>query len=217
MELLLQNRIAGAISLDAKKTAVLGIHWQVDAVKPEGAFGPLFAARVEQTGVLRRTAQLFAAARGVGMTIIYVNVCYWPGHTDLIRNNALFNTAAETNAFLRNTPGVAVVAELAPQAGDFVIEHSRTSAFYGSDLLTILRSRRIETIITTGVATNVAVDHTVRDAAQLGYDTVLLEDCCCTSDPAYHEAGLMSLRVIATWILKAEDVTAAIAARGGLV
>ena len=78
------------------------------------------------------------------------------------------------------------------------------SVFHGSDLQSILIGHGIDTVAVTGVATNVAVDHSVRDAAQLGYRTLLIEDCCCSSDPSYHEASLKSLRVIATNILTSE-------------
>src|SRR5205823_4031086 len=58
------------------------------------------------------------------------------------------------------------------------------------------------------VFVNVAVDHTTRDAAQYGYRTVLIEDCCCSSDPAYHDAALKSLRIIATNVVKADEFMA---------
>jgi nicotinamidase-related amidase len=217
VELILENGV-GAAKVEPQRTAVLAVHWQVDAVKADGAFGPIFARTVEEAGVIPRTARVLAAARAARSPVIYVNVCFWPGHTDLVRNNALFNTVWEKKGFVRGTRGVEVIPELAPQPGDYVIEHSRISAFHGNDILMILRARGIETVAITGVATNVAIDHTVRDAAQLGFNTVLLEDCCCSSSPAYQEAALMSLRVIATKIVDASRFRAALGgASGGTV
>jgi biuret amidohydrolase len=210
MEGLLENRIREFGPMDPKRTAVLGVHWQVDVIAPDGVFGHIFAPVVSASGVVPRTAAVFDAARRAGALVIYVNVRYGPGYVGLARNNALFNTVVEKNGFIRGTPGVEVVADLKPQDADAVVEHSRISAFHGTDLLNILIGRGIETIAVTGVATNVAVDHTVRDAVQLGFRTYLLDDCCSSSDRAHHDAALMSLHVLATGVVKAQDFIAAL-------
>lgn len=210
MKGLLEHRVTGLARLNPKRTAVLAVHWQIDAVKPEGILGPVFGEMVAQTGVIGRTVEVLAAARAAGMSVIYVNVCYWPGHVDLIRNNALFNAVAEKGGFVRGSKGSMIIPEMTPVPGDFIIEHSRISCFHGTDLATLLTSRDIETVVVTGIATNVAVDHTVRDAAQLGYNVILLEDCCCSSSPAHHDAALMTLRVLATEVTQADKFIAAI-------
>lgn len=203
MELLLQNSI-GAGKLLADRTAILGIHWQIDAVKADGAFGPVFANTVAERGVIANTVRVFDTARRHGIPIIYVNVCFWPGLKDLVLNNALFNTVSRTNGFIRGTRGVEIIEELAPRPGDYVFEHSRISAFYGTDLVSTLTGLKIETLVFTGVATNVAVDHSIRDAAQLGYSTVVLSNCCCSSSQAYDDASLMTLKVLATQIIDSD-------------
>jgi len=205
MEKLLENRIRALGTIDPTQTAVLAVHWQVDVVAPHGVFGQVFAPAVTASGVIPRTAAVLAAARRAGACVVYVNVQYRPAYVGLVRNNALFNTVVEKKGFIRGTPGVAVIPELAPQPDDAVVTHSRISSFYGTDLLDILIGHGIDTIAVTGVATNVAVDHTIRDAVQYGFRTFLLEDCCCSSDRAYHDAALMTLRVLSTGVLKAQE------------
>lgn len=213
MEQILRNRISDLGNIDPTRVAVLAVHFQNDVLDPNGAFGPIFGNRAAGLGLVPRVASVLEAARTCGMTIVYVNVAYNPGHPEVLRNNALFRTAVERNAFVRGTRGSQVIDALKPGARDFVIEHGRISAFYGNDLEIILKSQRIETLIVTGVATNVAVDHTVRDAVQRGYDTVLLEDCCCSSDDAFHDASLLTLRALATHVLKANAFIAALSAK----
>lgn len=208
MEGLIENRIRDLGQLTAARTAVLAIHWQVDVVAPEGVFGRTFASTVKAAGVVPRTKSVLDAARAAGAMVAYVNVQYWPGYVGLVRNNALFGSVVEKKGFIRGTPGVAAIPELSPKPDDVVVEHSRISAFHGSDLLNILIGHGIETVAVTGVATNVAVDHTVRDAVQYGFRTILLEDCCCSSDPAHHEAALMTLRVLSTGVLKSAEFAA---------
>jgi nicotinamidase-related amidase len=206
MKGLIENQIRNLDGVVAHRTAVLAVHWQTDVVAPEGVFGKTFAQSVAAAGVIPRTAQLLDVARDVGAMVIYVNVQYWPDYVGHVRNNALFASVVQTKGFIRGTPGVQVIPQLAPKPGDAIVEHSRISSFYGSDLLNILIGNGIETVIVTGVATNVAIDHTVRDAVQYGYRTILVEDCCCSSDPAHHEAALMTMRVLSTAVLKTNDV-----------
>jgi biuret amidohydrolase len=206
MKGILENSVAAPVKLEGARTAVIGIHWQNDVLDPKGAFGPIFAGAVADSGVVGRTQKLFAAARAAGALIVYANVAYWPGHVGHVRNNAVFNTAAERNAFVRGSSGIGIAAAMAPSPGDVIIEHSRISAFYGSDLLSVLIGHDINTLVLTGIATNVAVDHTARDAAQYGFRTLLAEDCCFSSDPAHHEASLMSLRALTSGIFKAQDL-----------
>ncbi len=206
MERLLQNRVPSLSAIEARRTAVLGVHWQEDVVGARGDLGDVFAAYVTSTKIVPRTAAFFDAARKAGALIVFINVAFWPGHNGVIRNNGLFNTVTQRKtSFIRGSQGVAVLPAFGPAESDIIVEHSRISAFHGSDLLSVLIGHGIETVAITGVATNVAVDHTTRDAAQYGYRTILIEDCCCSSDPSYHDAALKSLRIIATNVVPAAE------------
>lgn len=212
MDRLLNSRVALLGDIDVKRTAIVGVHWQEDVVGLRGGdLGDVFADHVRSSKIVPRAVEFFNAARAAGALIVFVNVAFWPGHQGVIRNNGLFNAVTQRkNSFIRGSKGVEVLPEFGLHATDYVIEHSRISAFHGSDLISILIGNGIETVVVTGVATNVAVDHTTRDAAQYGYRTVLIEDCCCSSDPSYHEASIKSLRVLATHIVKADEFKGAL-------
>jgi nicotinamidase-related amidase len=217
MDPLLQNKVSSLEPIDPKRTAMIGVHWQEDVAgtSATGGLADVFAKNIASSNIIPRTARLFNAARKAGALVVFVNVAFWPGHTGLIANNALFNTVkARSTKFLRGSPGVEVLKEMEPASTDIIVEHSRISGFHGSDLQSVLIGHGIETVAITGVATNVAVDHTTRDAAQLGYRTILIEDCCCSSDASYHEASLKSLFIIATNIVRAEEFIAALNGNG---
>ncbi len=188
-------------ALDPKRTAVIALHWQVDVIEPKGAFGDVFAAAVRSSGVVPRTASLIADSRKAGCQIVYVNIVYRPGYSGIVRNNALFDRAVASKGFIQNTPGVEIVDALRPHPDDIVIDHHRSSAFFGSDLLTILIGRGIDTVAFSGIATNVAVDHSARDAMQYGFKTYFLSDCCFSSDPNHHEAALVTMRVLCSGVV----------------
>jgi ureidoacrylate peracid hydrolase len=75
-----------------------------------------------------------------------------------------------------------LIAEMKPQSGDIVVPKTRYSGFFNSTLDSTLRARGIRHLVFTGIATNVCVESTLRDAFHLEYFAVMLED-------ATHELG----------------------------
>jgi ureidoacrylate peracid hydrolase len=82
---------------------------------------------------------------------------------------------------------------VAPKEGDCIVTKHRYSAFIGTDLDLILRSKGITNILVTGVATNVCVESTARDGYHRDYNVILIEDCCGAYDNAEHAATLNNI------------------------
>ncbi len=80
-----------------------------------------------------------------------------------------------------------------PELGDIVITKPRYSAFIGTPLETVLRSKGIRTVIVVGLTTDVCVSSTARDAFQRDFDTITLADCAAEQTLARHESGLATL------------------------
>ncbi len=208
MKQLRENLIESGRKPLGRKSAVLAIHWQYDVVAPEGALSETFAKSVGERNVIPRTASLLDHARAADARIIYIIAQQEPKHSPHVANNALWNMVAKSDRFMKGTRGVEVIAELAPADQDVIMYHDRTSCFYGTSLLNYLVGNNIQDIYLTGVATNVAVDHTARDAAQFGFNTYLVEDCCASTDMRFHEAALLSLELLCTGVVQSNDVIA---------
>lgn len=193
-----------ARDISPSKTAVIAIHWQRDVLMPEGGFGQHFAEGARETGIIENMSRALASARELGMTVIYVNVAFNEDGSDVIANNPLFSHVLSTGAFVRNSFGTSIVDQLHPHPTDLVVEHNRISAFKGNILGSLLIERGIESLVVAGVATNVAVESTVRSAADDGYRVVVLKDCCSASDQAEHEASLRTMGIIATEVVDSE-------------
>lgn len=198
------------MELDRSSTAVIVVHYLVDVVKHEGAFGEFFAGMVDKTGVVSRTARVIQVARETGLPIVYLRICFRPGYSDLIANNALLTLVEQKGALVDGEPGAEIIGELTPEQGDVVVEHRRHSGFHGSDLKTVLNKNGINTLVVAGVATNVSVEATARHAVDLGYKVVVLEDCCTAASEAEHRASLGTLGLLTSAVATADEFVEAL-------
>lgn len=87
--------------------------------------------------------------------------------------------------------GAEFYAGFEPRAGELVITKHRYSAFIGTDLDLILRSKMIKSLIVTGVGTGMCVFHTLTVGFMLDYYITLVEDCAATTyGPDAHQEAV---------------------------
>jgi nicotinamidase-related amidase len=91
---------------------------------------------------------------------------------------------------IRGEAGHDIISELAPEAGEPVVDKTGKGAFYATDLGSILAHRHIDTLLVCGVTTEVCVHTTVREANDRGFRCVVLSDCCASYFPEFHETAL---------------------------
>jgi len=80
------------------------------------------------------------------------------------------------------------IDELQPEPGEVVIDKPGKGAFFATELDLILRTRGVTHLIVGGIATHVCVQSSLREAADRGYWSLVLEDCCASSVPELHHA-----------------------------
>ncbi|GAA4906812.1 nicotinamidase-related amidase [Actinomycetospora succinea] len=178
------------MELDPRTTAVVAVHMINDVVTHEGAFGQFFGEGVERGQIIRQVGRLLDAARTAGATPVYTRVVFKPGHPDLVVNCPLLGVVAQTGAVEDGKPGAEIVPELTPQPGEHVVDHQRLTGFHGTELDVLLRGKGIKTVVLAGVATNVSVEGTAREAVNLGYRTIVVSDACSAASDEAHQATL---------------------------
>ncbi len=108
---------------------------------------------------------------------------------------------------LAGTWGAQVVDELEPKKGDFVLEKRRYSAFQGTGLDQLLRKLEVDTLILTGVVTDICIQHTAADAFFKGYKIIVPEDCVEAINARRQKAALDYLkRVYGCKITRADEI-----------
>jgi len=162
--------------IDRARSAVLIMDFQQAIVG--------MVAAGEQAPLLERAQSVLAAARAV--TVVYVVIGFRPGYPEISPNNAAFGAVLKTGMFTLGDPKAEVHPGVAPEAGDLTVVKKRVSAFAGSDLEVVLRSKGVGTLVLMGIATSGVVLSTVRQAADADYQLVVLSDCCADRDPEVH-------------------------------
>jgi len=100
---------------------------------------------------------------------------------------------------------------LQPQAGDIVVAKPRYSGMFHSPLDSMLRARGIRTLVFTGVATNVCVESTLRDAFHLEYFSVMLEDATYQAGPSFiQQATAYNVETFFGWVSTANAFCASL-------
>ena len=191
-------------ALTAENTALLVIDMQADFVSKGGW--------VDQQGydisltarAIEPIRRLLEAARKVkGFTIIHTREGHRPDLSDLHENKRWRSQrmGAEIGSqgplgrlLVRGEKGWDIVPELYPEPGEIVIDKPGKGAFYATDLDAILRKKGIRNIIFTGVTTDCCVSTTLRDANDMGYECVTLEDCTGATIFANHESTLSTIQ-----------------------
>jgi len=160
-----------------EKTAMLVVDMQNDFVQ-EGA--PIEVPRAR--AMVPRLNRLLDICRAHKILVIYIHHVIRGGDIDAGRLADHHAAVRNNKALLAGTSGVEIYEALKPHFGDLVVAKPRYSAFYGTDLEAILRSKGIDTLIVGGTVTNVCCDSTTRDAFSRDYKVIFLSDGAATRD-----------------------------------
>lgn len=93
------------------------------------------------------------------------------------------------------TWGSDFIKELYPEGDEYIVPKRRHSGFAYTDLDLYLREENIDTVVVTGVWTNVCVRSTATDALARAYKVITLSDGCHSKTDEMHEYGLKDLSI----------------------
>ena len=197
--------------IDPVRTAVLALHWQVHVVKPEGFFGGMLAEPVARSGLVDRAARFHTSAETAGATLVFTRFTIPQDEGELVRNTEMMASVADAQeSFRPDSAGAQLVPEMAESA-KYVVDNQKLSGLAGNDLANSLRDKGIDTVLITGVATNLTVEQTARHASDLGFTTHVISDCVTAADETSHLSSLADLDLTTAGCRTAADALAGLA------
>src|ERR1700683_4586021 len=207
------------IEIDPAKSAIVVVDMQ-NAFASKG--GTLDIAGVDLSdaprvvGPIRRVLD---SARSLRMQIVYLQMAYKPdlsnaggphspnGYKELAMTLMRSKPELSGKLLTEGTWDSKIVDELAPQPGDLVVVKTRYSGFASTTLDSMLRMRGVQFLFFAGIATNVCVESTLRDAFFLDYWPILLSDGAMPAGSAsQHEATLFNVESFFGWTMQSAEL-----------
>ena len=202
------------IEIALEKSAVVVVDMQ-NAFAAKGGLLDLAGIDISGAGnVVRSIDKILSAARGAGVQVVYLQTGYKPdlsngggeSSPNPRKETALCLMRARPELkgqlLVEGTWDFEIVPELAPQPRDLVVLKTRYSGFAGTTLDSVLRAREIRYLFFVGIATNVCVESTLRDAYFHEYWPILVTDAAMQAGPpAAHEATIFNVESFFGWTL----------------
>jgi nicotinamidase-related amidase len=186
------------LQLDPKKTALVLIDFQ-------NAVLGMTSAPHTVDKVVENSVKLADTFRAKGAPIVYVRA-------DL---NDFMEFPVDQPYNLGDKPLPAVASQIATcagfQPGDILVTKRHWGAFAGTDLEQQLKSRGIDTVVLTGISTNIGVESTARQGTGLGFTFVLVEDACSSHNAEHHRFAVENIFPRLTRVRTTDEVLTAFA------
>jgi len=156
------------------RTALLNVDMQNCFVEGSPIAAP------EGLAVLERVNRLAAACRRAGILVIHASIVVRPDHSN-IGTLGDFSPFVKDGILDKGKESAALHKGLVIEPQDILLDKPRFGAFHGTDLELILRKRGIDTLIISGVATNVCCETTAREATVRDFKVIFLSDGTATA------------------------------------
>ena len=168
-----------------RSPALLVIDMCVGFTSPES---PLVC---ESDAVAEAIAKLLKVARGAGIPVIYTTVSY--GEYERRQLSVLLRKIPAALFCEEGSKWAEIDDRLTPLATEPVLTKVVASAFFGSNLATLLRSEGVDTVVVCGLSTSGCVRATVVDAAQSGFHAIVPREAVGDRLDSSHEASLFDI------------------------
>ncbi len=181
------------------KSALVSIDFINDIVHPSGKLAAKgYPTFIKEHDTFSRLVKVQSLFRSNGGNLIHVRIGFSPSFCELSESSPLLGRAKQYQALILGSWGTEFFDIVQPIPGESVIVKHRISSFYATNLDLLLRSKQIDTLYVAGVATDLAVESTVRDAHDRDYAVIVLDDCCAAANENDHQSALGIMSKIAT-------------------
>lgn len=193
------------MEIDPERTALVIVDPQVDFLSPESVVWDLVGGEVEKNRVVEHLVALKEAAERAGIPVLYSPHHYSDHEYGGWRHlNTIDKVMFERRMFDVSGQGAEFLPALAPAPDTIVLSpHKALSGFWANDIQLQLRQRDVQTIILAGMSANLCVESHLRDAAENGFDVIVVKDATAgageqATQAAYVNYGFIASEVVTT-------------------
>lgn len=150
-----------------------------------------FAIGADLDDVVAANRRLLDAARAGGVPVYFFTAAYRPDFKDA---GLVPRKQPGCKVLVLGSEAVEIDPRLGPRTDEPVIVKKAPSAFFGTNLDTMLRHEGVDTLIVTGVSTSACVRTTAVDGFSHGFPVLVPRECCGDRDVRAHEANLYDIQ-----------------------
>lgn len=213
------SRFGQQFDLDPDETALLVIDMQYASAHRETGLGRLLKERDDEASgsyrfdrieqlALPNIQRLLSVFRENQWCVVHItNGSELPDYSDLLPARRKFAESVGNTASNREHD---ILDELTPLPDEVRLNKRTMSAFNSTGIDHVLRAKGVRSVLACGVSTNSCVVGTARDAAEYGYDTVMVDDACASAAQTYHDATLENFSRLLGRVMSTKDVVKAL-------
>ena len=190
------------MKIDAARTAVLSLDVQKDLVE--------ITPNLDRLGTLDNIARLLEGARAARATVMHVTASVRPDYRDIPRRNPLWLMVREQGLMKIGTPGAELHPKAAARPEELIFNKSCVDPFLTTGLGQALRNHDIDTVVLLGLWTNYVVEATARHASDMGYEVIVVRDCCASNNAEDNDFAMRRILPMICHVVALEEVLAAL-------
>ena len=188
-------RLGQSVTL-GKRPVVLVVDFSRGFTEPECTMGSDLTREVEAT------RRLLAAARERGVPIVFTTIGFEPNLKD---GSLWLEKAPGLGDLIVGGKWVEIDPRLERREEETVILKKGASAFFGTNLPSVLVSQGVDTVVMCGATTSGCIRATAVDLLQYGYPTLVPRECVGDRAQAPHEANLVDIQAKYADVVSLED------------
>jgi nicotinamidase-related amidase len=181
---------------------------------PSLAIFPGLAQQAEERGMLAHIARLAAAFRARDFPVVHAHVAHRPDFGGVVINSLVTARSRKAQSMRAGTPDVEPMDGAVPEPSDYVSSRrSGLGMWYGTDLDATLRNLGVETVVLSGVSTNLALFAGAVGAVDRGYKAVLAEDASAGAAPELHEWMITNALPLVATVASVDEIVIGLSQR----
>ncbi len=184
------------LNLSAPNSALILIDLQ-QGIVPMPGLAPRSGAEAAAAGI-----ELAARFRAAGAPVVLVNVGFAADFGDALKqpvDRSMHRAGGFPANFSHLIDGLT-------HPSDILVTKHQWGAFYGTDLDVQLRRRGVQTVVLGGIATNMGVESTARQAHEHGYEVVIAEDTTRSLTSDMHVFSIDVIFPLLSRVVQSDDI-----------